>query len=252
MRGSPWSWARGIKRLLKSSGLDPEEILVLFRRWDDDADLTLKTLQAWGLPAAADRREGSRPPLPSRRLRLAMAIPIEHWETASLIRWLRHGQVRPPWLDRYGPLALSKTASAIRGTRVFRGLDPIRRALDRAQHRGTYPREERSAQRRGGATSSTSSPRSLEPSINPVLGIISATAFATSPGRSGLARGVIPSSKHSGMRLDDHGAVLERLGYANRIWTWAEFTREIEAADRRVERPPCPLPRRLDPPGRGG
>lgn len=233
--------AREIKRLLESSDLDPEEILVLFRRWDDDADLTLKTLQAWGLPAAADRLERLATAPAIAALRLAMAIPIEHWETASLIRWLRHGQVRPPWLDRYGPLALAKTASAIRGTRVFRGLDPIRRALDRASAE---------ARNQGKKDLLNDVARDVIDQLAEILGTLDQPGpwHYQCDGLRNLACSLGIGAKGDRQlealwdALDDHGAVLERLGHANRIWTWAEFTREIDALTAELNGPPAPFP----------
>lgn len=232
--------AREIKRLLESDST-PEDILVLFRRWDDDADLILKTLQAWGLPATAERLVSLAASPVIAALRLAMAIPGEQWEATSLIQWLRHGQVRPPWIAEHGPLALAKTASAIRATRVFRGLEPIRRALDRTISE---------ARSQGNQVPRVELARVVLDRLAEIIGPLD------QPGPwhyqcEGLRN--LASSLGIGMRddpqlealwdaLDEHGVVLERLGRAEQTWSWAEFTREVDSLTAELTGPPLPYP----------
>ena len=53
---------------LRATGVAPEEILIVYRHWSDEAELALETLRAWGLPAHAERpqaasgRAGRLPP----------------------------------------------------------------------------------------------------------------------------------------------------------------------------------------------
>ncbi|SIN98064.1 PD-(D/E)XK nuclease superfamily protein [Singulisphaera sp. GP187] len=230
--------AREIKRLIER-GTDPEEILVLFRRWDDDADLILKTLQAWGLPAAAERRVAFAAAPVIAALRLAMVIPGEQWEATTLIQWLRHGQVRPPWAAEHGPLALAKTAAAIRAIRVFRGLDPIRRALDRTISE---------ARSQGKEAPHVVVARAVLDRLAAVIGTLD------QPGpwhyqceglrnlASSLGIGAIDDPLLEALwdALDEHGAVLEGLGQAGQTWTWTRFTREVESLTAELAGPPLP------------
>lgn len=122
--------AREVRREIEA-GTDPEEMLILVRRWDGDAEVILETLRSWGLPVSAEpaRPLASEPAVTA--LRLAMRLPVEGWEVGPLTQLLRNGQVRPPWSQALGPLALATAASVLQTTRVFRGLDPLRKALDR-------------------------------------------------------------------------------------------------------------------------
>src|SRR5262249_16836467 len=64
-------------------------------------------------------------------LRLAMRLPVDDWETAPLIQLLRNRQVRVDWCADRSPYPLATAASAIQSSRVFRGLDYLREALER-------------------------------------------------------------------------------------------------------------------------
>ena len=222
-------------------GADPEDVLVLFRRWDDDAELVFETLRAWGLPvAAAVGRPLAREPAVSALL-LAMKLPVEGWETARLVQLLRHGQVRPQWPEAQPPMALAVAASAVRASRVFRGRDPLRKALDRAIARS------------GATDRQVERARQARDVVERMIGLVDPLDW---PGRwreqvrrlrdlaEGLQLGSFPDVGLDALwaALDDHGAVLEDLGWGQRLWAWADFTREVEALVRDLEIPPQGLP----------
>ena len=88
--------AREIRDLL-SIGVAPEEILVVFRHWNAEADGVLETLRAWGVPAHADVSRAIEAAPAVSALRLAIRLPLEDWETELIVSLLRHGQFCPPW-----------------------------------------------------------------------------------------------------------------------------------------------------------
>ena len=218
--------AREVKKLL-DRGTDPEEILVLFRHWDEAAALVLETLRAWGLPAAAEvpRPLSSEPALAA--LRLAMNLPVEEWEVEPLIRLLRNGQLRPDWPENAAPDALPIAASVLRSTRAFRGLEAIGMALDRAI--GEHRKEPRKAERIRLARAVVDRlGRAIEPLDQPRpwrdqaerLRALADDLRLGGPGDYAL--------DHLWMALEDHGAVLERLGGGDLPWPWPDFAREVD------------------------
>ncbi|MGE3820881.1 MAG: PD-(D/E)XK nuclease family protein, partial [Isosphaeraceae bacterium] len=70
------------------------------------------------------------PTIAALRLILAGASPES--ETEPLIRLLRHGRFRPDWPGLRAPNLATRAAAAIRESRVFRGHDSLRHALDAA------------------------------------------------------------------------------------------------------------------------
>src|SRR5262249_12271059 len=121
--------AREVRALL-DRGTDPEDILILFRDWTEQADIALEVLRGWGIPVHAEpsRPLGADPAVAA--LLLAAGLPSEDWVTEHLIRLLRNGQVRPDWPGA-DPLSLAAAASVLRNSHVFRGRDTLRRRLDR-------------------------------------------------------------------------------------------------------------------------
>lgn len=213
--------AREVRRLL-DAGANPESILVLFRSWDADADLVREMLRSWGLPVSARR---SRPlaALPAvAALRLAMNLPVDHWETAPLVQLLRNGQVRPAWSAGGGPHALPAVASAIRATRVFRGLQPLLSALarhaDDARFRPGFSPSEVVA-RLADSIEPLNEPRSWAEQAEQLRGLADWLGLG-GPGDAAL--------EHLFAALDDHGAVLERLDLpAARRCSWTEFAQDV-------------------------
>src|SRR5262249_22642079 len=121
--------ARRVRELLDRRS-DPEDILVLFPRWDEHAALAFETLGSWGLPVSAEpaRPLAAEPSVSA--LVLAMNLPVDGWETSRLISLLRNSLARPDWPAlRSDPQPLAAPATALRESRVFRGPDALRAAL---------------------------------------------------------------------------------------------------------------------------
>jgi ATP-dependent helicase/nuclease subunit B len=118
--------AREVRRSL-DAGIAADDIVVLVRHWDDDASRALEILRSWEIPASGSGRNplGTEPAIAA--LRLALSIPVGGWELTPLIRLLRNGQIGVA-----DPLARAEAASVLQSLRTFRGLDPIRDALERA------------------------------------------------------------------------------------------------------------------------
>ena len=115
-------------RELRERGVEPEEILVLFRHWSDEGDLALETLRSWGIAAHSNHSPSLLEPAVSA-LRLAISIPLEDWETEHIVRLLppRHDR---PRLARVERLALATAASTIKASLVFRGREKLLHGLD--------------------------------------------------------------------------------------------------------------------------
>ena len=109
-------------------GENADDLLVLFRNWDEHAGATVERLRQWGVPV---RAIGARRPLGAdatiAALLAAVGLPLDDWDVDALIRLLRGGHVRLG-ID---PLDLAHAAAALRETRVFRGLSAIRDGLER-------------------------------------------------------------------------------------------------------------------------
>jgi len=234
--------ARHVRQLLER-GESPDDVLVLFRRFDDDAAQVLETMQAWGLPVVADSKRSLATEPAVSALRLAMNLPVDGWETSRLVQLLRNSQVRPAWPEARPPLALATTASALHATRVFRGLDSIRAAFDRPL--SDDPKDQAAAERA----------RIARPLLERLIALIEDLAR---PGRwdelvtrlQGLAETLRLGSAdddaldHLWNALDDHGAVLDGLRQGDRSFSWPTFAREVEGLVRDLEAPAPRVPAR--------
>ncbi len=80
-RGATGRWTcpgrGGEVRELRERGVEPEEILVLFRHWSDEGDLALETLRSWGIAAHSND---------SRSLTLSRPCPHSGWRSRSRLR----------------------------------------------------------------------------------------------------------------------------------------------------------------------
>lgn len=124
--------AREVKRRL-DEGAAPDDLLVLVRRWDDEAEIALGALRAWGLPVSATGRSGRAAADPAVAVvgRL-LDVPASGWEATQLVRLLRSGRFRPDWPEAARPDLPALAASALQASSVHRGRDLVLRLLDQA------------------------------------------------------------------------------------------------------------------------
>lgn len=228
--------ARLVRRLL-DHGTVPEEILILFRQWNEAADLVLETLRLWGLPAGAAKRRplASFPSIAA--LRLAMSLPVDGWEAEPLIQLLRNGQVRPAWAAGFGPHALPAAASAIRSTRVFRGLPSLLAALDRGLtttgRKASIQQARSVVNRLAESIGPLDQQRTWDEHAEQLRGLADELALG-GPDEVAL--------DHLWNALDDHGAVLAGLDRAGRRWSWTDFSREVASLAGEVLAPAAEVP----------
>lgn len=125
--------AREVSRLLRDERVRPEDVLVLVRAWDEDAEAVHGVLKSWGLPVSAvGRPVGLRDRPAVSALRRALRLPVEGYEATEVVRLLRHGRFRPDWPEAREPGVCARAAAAVRDSGVFRGRDALLAALGRS------------------------------------------------------------------------------------------------------------------------
>ena len=244
--------ARTVRERL-DAGADPDELLVVFPRWDEQAEAVRQTLRAWGIAAAG----GPGPALAGSpavaTLRAALALPFEGWESIGLGLLLRNGRFRPDWPELADRHALADAALAIRDARVFRGLDSIRKALRResnpapaANSEATDPRRRRKTERARKALAIVDRLAEwVEPLARPDpwrVQVDKARRLAESirvelpgdPGPTALGR-LFAAAEEAADFLDAAGA-------GRRAWSWPAFVRELTAMAREHPTEPEPVP----------
>ena len=86
------------QQILDGPGTTPDDVLVLFRRWDEDAEVVADLLRSWQIPISTPGRPRMLRTDPTiSALRMACKLPREGWETSALVALLRHGQFQPRW-----------------------------------------------------------------------------------------------------------------------------------------------------------
>ncbi len=218
--------ARQVRDLLQA-GVPGEEILILFRKWTEQADLVVEVLRSWGMDAAADERGSLQAEPAVSALRMAARLPLQEWETEQVVRLLRNGQVRPAWpnCDR---LALASAASVIRAASTFRGHQQLLRELERSLQQPPDPRNPPERIRQA---------RDLVERLFLLL-IPTEQARPWSGHVAQLrqvARGLgLDAAGATSLVslwdcLDDHTDVLDRLGRGVEPVPWSEFVAEMDA-----------------------
>ncbi len=206
-------------------GRHPEEILILAPRVDDDAEAVRRVLASWGLPVAPSPspRMATVPAISA--LRGAARLPVGDWEAKGLARLLRNGQVRWPELGPEARFDPFEAASAVRATRVYRRLDPLRAGL-RRQADGDRPVAARDARSALGAVEHLAA--LLGPIARPGPWAAQVARLGQLADGLGLDPWPLEPLRDA---LDDYGGVLHRLGPAvhEQNWTWAEFVDEVDA-----------------------
>ena len=218
--------ASRVRQLLESR-VPSEEILILFRKWSDQADFVVDVMRQWGLNAWTDQPGSLQTEPTVSALRTAARLPLQEWETEQIVRLLRNGQLRPAWpeCDR---MALASAAWVIQSTSVFRGRQQLLRELERGTQEQPHPRitPERVA-----------SARELVNRLFDLLGPMDQPR--TWSGQMDQLRQVVRGLGLDAASadsldtlldwLDDHDLVLERLGRGNEPLSWRDFVAEMEA-----------------------
>jgi RecB family exonuclease len=239
--------ARGVRDLLER-GTEAEDILVLFRKWGEPAEIALDVLREWGIPvhAEAARPLGAVPSVAA--LLLGIGLSVEDWATDRVIRLLRNGQVRPGWP---GSDALSRAAAAsvIKASSVFRGREPLLNWLDRqvAEKRDHTVKAERArlardlVERLFTILAPLDQPRPFAEQVEQLF----RAAAELGIGHAGADGGAIAPDGEAGLDrlrdvLEDQAGVLERLGRGEASWSWAAFVAEVESFATELTAPPDP------------
>ncbi len=221
--------AREVRALL-DGGAHPDEILILVPRMDEDAERIREALHAWELPVEAEPG-GRLATIPAvSALRLAMRLPVDGWEVATLVRLLRNGHIRWPDLDIGS--ARFEAASAIHSTGVFRDRNALEDALER----------DRDDPKKGRLASVASRVlRTLGEVIDSTIGPGRWPVQVERARRLSDALGMeLEPLEPLWDALDDQGWVRDRLGVAiaEESWTWPEFVAQVEATVAGVVSPP--------------
>lgn len=255
IRGAPVG--DGVARVLArevrdrlGAGVAPDDILVVFRQWGEQADVALEALRDWGIPAAAESRRplGSDPAVAA--LLLAIGLPGDEWSTDRVIRLLRNGRIQPggPGMD---PLSMAAAASVVRTSPVFRGRETLLNWLDRAvaNARDNTVKAERArlartvVERVLGLIEPVDRPRPFGDQVDRLFGLARALGIVEVPAGQ-VADGPAPSiSDCAGLdrlrdALEDRAAVVDRLGRGGGSWTWSDFAEEVESLAAELTVPP--------------
>jgi ATP-dependent helicase/nuclease subunit B len=229
--------AREVKRAL-DRGVEPEEILILAPRLDEETERIREVLLAWGLPVDRSKARSLATSPAVSALRLAIRLPVEGWEVATLVRLLRNGQVRWGKLEDGSPFGRFEAASSIHLTRVFRDRDSLIDALRRA---ASDPKSRN--------TRASVALRVLEPFAKAIDSVVGRGTWRDQVGRLQRLAEILELDQAELEplldALEDQGWVREQLGpsIAEESWTWAEFVAQVDATVAAIETPrPGPEP----------
>ena len=245
--GSARVLARAVRDRL-DQGADPGDILVLFRKWGEPAEVALEVLREWGIPVHAEpaRPLGTEPMVAA--LLLAIGLPTEEWATDRVIRLLRNGQIRPGWPGSE-PLSMAAAASVVKSSPVFRGREQLLNWLDRQldEQRGHTLKAERARLARDligrffTILASLDQPRPFADQVDRLFRVVDALGI----GRGGVREDDGVSSGTAALErlrdaLEDQAGVLEHLGRGEAPWSWAAFAAEVESFSTELTAPPEP------------
>ena len=213
---------------LLQRGVPAERILVLFRRWDHQAELVSDLLGRWGLPVSSSRGTplASNPALIA--LRQAVGLPLAGWKTDLLVGLLRNGQFQPSLIGGERD-ALPIAASIVKQTPVFRGRDQLLRGLDQALLE---------AESEGMETESIVRSRRvvqwlidlLDPLDRPRAWTEQFEVLRRTATELGIENSQGTVLEPLWELLEDESAVRKLLGEADQVWAWADFLRDLDEA----------------------
>lgn len=233
--------AREVRSLL-DQGTDPGDILLVFPHWDDQADLVLEALRRAGAPIqSASPRPLDRDPSIVALLQAAR-LPIEDWETETVVRLLRNGQLQPDWEDAAG-LGLAEAAAAVRDSPAFRGSQQILKALGAAAERLDKKKEATAFEKERLARALRITEQlisTLDPLNQPRPWSEHASTLRTASAALGLGHRDGLALEALWDALDDRADVLERLGRGGEPVDWPEFVGVLGsvAAETHLPQPP--------------
>ncbi len=247
------------QKVLKPGGIRPEEMLVLFRTWDEEAELILDTLRHWGLPVSAEVPRPLRSSPTIQALRLALRLTVDDWDAETLAKLLRHGLLRlqAEFGNNFPAADRAAAAAVIRDARVFRGRQAIRDALIRLQNEKTksegtdsdYLRRPRMRRARRATLALPIFDRLVRvippadyadtwPNLVETLARMTEALGIGGPDVD-LDAAVVGDEAidHLFNALDDHGDVWNRLGRDRRAVTWPRFVQGLESLIRDLQIP---------------
>jgi ATP-dependent helicase/nuclease subunit B len=232
--------AREVRRLLSVERVAPEDLLVLVRSWDEHAEVVFDVLKSWRLPVSAVGRPRLLATEPAvSALRMAMNLPIGGWEAAEVVKLLRHGRFRPPWESARAPDALARAASSVRDSRLFRGKDAIRWALDKAivADRADHTHRARAAESRSILDHLIATIEPLEQAGTWPEHVARLHGLADALGIGGKGDDALERLFNA---LDDHAAVVE-AARPGRALAFTGFARAVESLINDLREPESPL-----------
>ncbi len=261
IRGGPvgMDLGRMVAREVKSlhdQGVDPDEILVGFPRWDDQAEAVCEAMRGAGLPIhdaapkALDRDPGVAAALQAARIPAAHR-PGEEWEADAVVRLLRNGRLQPSWDGGIDRFALAEAASTLRRLDVFRGGKRILTALAREIARSEEaadPAEQASRKRR------IEQAMRAHPILENLIGALDTlnrprprgehvAELRRAVGSLGIGRNECRALETLWDAAEERADVLERLGRDRAEIAWVDFVDELaDLAAETAATPTSPAP----------
>lgn len=257
-------------RDLIDQGVDPKDILIVFRRWDDQARILVETLRSWEIATCGGERRSAATDPAFSALRAAIELPLDDWEADGLIRLLRHGRFRPSAAWNDSPLSLALAAAAIRDSGAFRGINIIKHHVndviiesenfsDKHRSRG---RSRRIAAARKAIDVLNYLESMIEPLVEPrtwrerverlrnladefgldaepEVGERARENKSTKVASESRVRGSQPirrtALEHLFQGLEDEADVLDELDQGELLWPWEAFVLRVVASARELE-----------------
>lgn len=236
--------AREVCALL-AQGVDPDEVLLVFPRWDDQAEIVCEVVRKAGAPVhdAGPRALDLEPSVTA--LLLAARIPPEDWDVELVVRLLRHGQLRPEW-DDIDRLTLAEVASILRETPVFRGSRQIVSAIERAMGRNEEKEPAREERRLARLKKAHEVLELLIGVLDPLNRSAPWSEHASALRRAAETLGLGTRDRRAletlWDALEDRGEVLEKLGRGAQTIPWRAFVDKMATMAAETPSPVSPPP----------